>query len=82
VDTTTVAEATDSTESSSWRKRWATKEVIIAWNVSSWFTIGQMTLGKTFLTWFAVKFPWVAPLASKVWSGITAAVGGFLAFFS
>lgn len=81
MDTSTVAEAPPE-ELSSWRRRWATKEVFVAWNVSSWFTIGQMTVGKSILAWCTAKFPWVAPLASKIWSGFTAAVGGLVAFFS
>ncbi len=49
------------------KKRWVTKETIIAWNVSSWFTIGQMTAGKAAIAWVKGAFPFLFSILGKTW---------------
>lgn len=55
-----VSEEVGASEVKSWRQRWLTKEAVVAWNVSSWFTLGQVAVGKYVWKAFAVKFPAVA----------------------
>ncbi len=60
----------DTMKVSGWQRfkdRWVTKETIIAWNVSSWFTIGQMTAGKAAIVWVKGAFPWLFSLLGKTW---------------
>jgi hypothetical protein len=62
------------------KRRWTSREVIIAWNVSSWFTFGQVLLGKKFFAWFGSTFPSVVSFFSKLWGAVVATFVGVLEF--
>jgi hypothetical protein len=64
------------------KRRWANRNVVIAWNVSSWFTVLQVLAGKKIWLWFSAKFPAIPTFFSKLWAGITATVVGVLEFAS
>jgi hypothetical protein len=56
------------------RRRWLNWKVVAAWNVSSWFTVGQIAFGKAVWAWLSVKAPWVVSGVKTLWGWFVAGV--------
>ena len=56
------------------KRRWLKKEIVVAWNISSWVTIGQLVIGKKAWLWVIAKAPWVGTTAKAIGGWVLAAL--------
>jgi len=63
------------------RRRYWNAKVILAWNISSGVTVGQMLGGKWLLTWFASKLSLINAVAAKLWAAFITTVLGLWHMF-
>lgn len=53
------------------KKRWTTKEVIVAYQVSNYLTIFQLLALKKIWGWMVAKFPWLGAAVAALWDSVS-----------